>query len=125
MGLAETAKTLQQNISPEIAWLRKLRAYMAENTLEHLLEEYDQLEAYYRTEKGKADEKGVYIGTIDILERGHLAAFYGDVLKYAESKQHQDRHGGAEKAIKAHWEELQKMERGIRRRYEKQRAEEP
>lgn len=125
MGLAETAKTLQQNISPEIAWLRQLRVFTEEWTDEKLIAEIDKIEAYSKTPEGRADQKKVYLDTLDILEKGSLAEFYRRVLKYAESKQHQDRHGGAEKAIKAHWEELQKMERGIRRRYEKQRAEEP
>ena len=77
MGLADTAKTLQQNISLEIAWLRKLRAYMAENTLEHLLEEYDQLEAYYRTEKGKADEKAFTSGRLTFWKEDIWLPFMG------------------------------------------------
>lgn len=126
MGLAEVARAARKEAtSPEIAWLRQLRAFTEEWTDEKLIAEIEKIEAYSKTPEGRADQKKVYLDTLDILEKGSFAEFYRRVLKYAESKQRQDRHGGAEKAIKAHWEELQKTERGIRRRYEKQRAEEP
>ena len=125
MGLAETAKTLQQNISPEIAWLRQLRAFVEEWTDEKLIAEVEKIEAYSKTPEGRADQKKVYCDTLDILEKGSLAEFYRRVLKYAEAKQRKDRNGGGEKAIKAHWEELQRMEKGIKMRHEKQRQERP
>lgn len=125
MGLADTAKNLQQNISPEIAWLRRLRAFTEEWTDEKLIAEIDKIEAYSKTPEGRADQKRVYCNTLDILEKGSLANFYRDVLKYAEIKQRKERNGGGEKAIKVHWEELQKMESSIKMRYEKQRKEEP
>ena len=124
MGLADTAKNLQQTTaSRELSWLRELRAFIQENTTKRLLEEYAELEEYSKTEAGRADGKGLEMKAIDIMERGHLAAFYEDVLKYAEQKQRKDRNGGAEKAIRAHWDQLQKMEKGIKNKYEKQRRE--
>lgn len=125
MGLADTARHIQEtSISRELKYLKGLRAFTEEWTDEKLIAEIDKIEAYYITPEGRADQKKVYCDTLDILEKGSLAEFYRGVLKYAEGKQRKDRNGGGEKAIKAHWEELQKMESGIRRRYEKQRAEE-
>ena len=117
MSLAETAKQLQQE-SPaaEILWLRGLRAFVAENSAEQLLEELDALLA----ERENADKQGLYLRTLALVERGHLADFYGRVLQYAELKERGEK-GGAAQAIRRHWGELQQMERGIKRRYEKLR----
>lgn len=117
MGLGEAARELQkENVSAEILWLRELRAFVAENSAEQLLEELDAL----LVERENADKQGLYLRTLALVERGHLADFYGRVLKYAEIKQRQEKDGG-EKAIRRHWEELQQMERGILERYKKQR----
>ena len=124
MGLADTAKSLQENsISRELAWLRQLRKFTEENTNEKLIAEFNRIEAYGQTLEGKANPKKVWIMTTDILERGSLAEFYRRVLQYAEIKQKKNRNGGGEKAIRLHWDELQRMEKGIKKRYEKQREE--
>lgn len=127
MGLTDTVKSLQaqeeKKISRELAWLRKLRTYTEEWTDEKLIAECDGLEAYYHTEKGQGDGLAVSLQLIDILEKGSLAAFYRAVLEYAAKKQKQDKIGGGEKAIRLHWEQLQRMEKYIKRRYEKQRRE--
>lgn len=125
MGLADTAKSLQEHpsISQELKYLKYLRAFTKEWTDEKLISEIERVEIYSKTAEGRADQKGVYLATVDILEKGSLAEFYRRVLQYAEIKQRKDRNGGGEKAIKAHWDELQRMEQGIRRRYEKQRQE--
>ena len=125
MGLADTAKNLQQTTaSRELFWLRKLRAFTEEWTDARLIAEIEKIEAYSQTEEGKKNQLQVYLQTIDVLEKGSLSNFYRDVLEYAEIKQRKDRNGGGEKAIKAHWDKLQQMERNIKSRYEKQRREE-
>ncbi len=117
MSLAETAKQLQQESpSAEILWLRELRAFVAENSAEQLLEELDALLA----ERENADEQALFLRTLALVERGHLADFYGRVLQYAEIKQ-RSKNDSAEKAIRRHWEELQQMERGILEHYKKLR----
>lgn len=127
MGLADTAKSLQAQeeakISQELAWLRKLRAFTEEWTDENLIKEIDRVEVWSKTPEGRADQKKAYLDTLEILEKGSLANFYRKVLEYAAIKQRKDRDGGGEKAIRLHWDELQKMERGIKKRFEKQRRE--
>ena len=120
MGLGETAKQLQQESpSAEILWLRELRAFVAENSAEQLLAELDALLA--ESEKAEnADEQGLYLRTLALVERGHLADFYGRVLQYAERRQ-RSKNDSAEQAIRRHWEELQQMERGIAKHYERLR----
>ena len=127
MGLADTAKSLQEHpsISRELVYLRQLRAFTKEWPDEKLIAEIDKVEAYSKTPEGRADQKKVYLDTLDIMEKGSLAEFYRRVLKYAATAERKDRNGGGEKAIKDHWEKLQKMERGIKKRYEKQRQEGP
>lgn len=117
MGLGETAKQLQQESpSEEILWLRELRAFVAENSVAQLLAELDALLA----EREEADRRGLYLRTLALVERGHLADFYGRVLQYAEIRQRR-KDDSAEKAIRRHWEELQQMERGILEHYKKLR----
>ena len=124
MGLADTIKDLQQtSISRELAWLRELRTFTEEWTNKRLIAEIDRIEVFSLTEEGKRNQLQVWLQTIDALEKGSLANFYRDVLEYAAIKQRKDRDGGGEKAIRAHWDELQRMERGIKQRYEKQREE--
>lgn len=114
MGLGEAARELQkESPSAEILWLRELRAFVAENSAEQLLEELDALLA----ERENADEQALFLRTLALVERGHLADFYGRVLQYAERRQ-RNKNDSAEKAIRRHWEELQQMERGIKRRYD-------
>lgn len=117
MSLGETAKQLQkESPSAEILWLRELRAFVAENSAERLLEELDALLA----ERENADEQALFLRTLALVERGHLADFYGRVLQYAERRQ-RDKNDSAEQAIRRHWEELQQMEKSLKHRYEKLR----
>ena len=116
MGLAETARSLQA-VSKELQWLRDLRGYTAAHDADGLREEICKLEA--ESEQGAAAET-IYLRTLDVLKEWHLADFYSRVLKYAELKERAEK-GGGEAAIRRHWPELQQMERGIKRRYEKLR----
>ena len=119
MSLAETAKQLQQE-SPaaEILWLRGLRAFVAENSAAQLLAELDALLA--ARAEAEADKQTLFLRTLALIERGEKADFYSRVLQYAELKERGEK-GGAAQAIRRHWGELQQMERGIKRRYEKLR----
>lgn len=120
MGLGETVRELQkETVSAEILWLRGLRAFVAENSVERLLEELDALLTESESAE-KADRQGLYLRTLALIERGHLADFYGRVLQYAEIKQ-RSKDDSAEKAIRRHWEELQQMEKSLKHRYEKLR----
>lgn len=117
MGLGEVARELQkESPSAEILWLRGLRAFVAENSAEQLLEELDALLA----ERENADRQALFLRTLALVERGELADFYGRVLQYAEIRQRR-KPDSAEQAIRRHWEELQQMERGITKHYEKLR----
>ena len=89
----------QESPAAEILWLRGLRAFVAENSTERLLAEADALDAA-RAET-EADKQALFLRTLTLIERGEK--------------------GGAEQAIRRHWGELQQMERGIKRRYEKLR----
>lgn len=102
----------QESPAAEILWLRGLRAFVAKNSLEQLLTELDALLA----ERETADKQGLYLRTLALIERGELADFYSRVLQYAELKEREEK-GGAEKAIRRHWGELQQMERGIEKHY--------
>lgn len=116
MGLAETARSLQA-VSKELQWLRDLRTYTAAHDADRLQREMDRLEA--ESEQGAAAET-IYLRTLDVLKEWHLADFYSRVLKYAELKERGEK-GGAEKAIRRHWGELQQMERGIAENYKRLR----
>ena len=104
----------QESPAAEILWLRGLRAFVAENSTERLLAEADALDA------ARADKQALFLRTLTLIERGEKADFYSRVLQYAELKERGEK-GGAEQAIRRHWGELQQMERGIKRRYEKLR----
>lgn len=108
----------QESPAAEILWLRGLRAFVAENSAAQLLAEADALDAA-RAET-EADKQALFLRTLTLIERGEKADFYSRVLQYAELKEREEK-GGAEKAIRRHWGELQQMERGIKRRYEKLR----
>ena len=108
----------QESPAAEILWLRGLRAFVAENSTERLLAEADALDAA-RAET-EADKQALFLRTLTLIERGEKADFYSRVLQYAELKERGEK-GGAEQAIRRHWGELQQMERGIKRRYEKLR----
>ena len=70
--------------------------------------------------EAEADKQALFLRTLALIEKGEKADFYSRVLQYAELKEREEK-GGAEKAIRRHWGELQQMERGIKRRYEKLR----
>lgn len=106
----------QESPAAEILWLRGLRAFVAENSTERLLAEADALDAA----RAEADKQALFLRTLALIEKGEKADFYSRVLQYAELKEREEK-GGAEKAIRRHWGELQQMERGIKRRYEKLR----
>lgn len=89
----------QESPAAEILWLRGLRAFVAENSTARLLAEADALDAA-RAET-EADKQALFLRTLTLIERGER--------------------GGAAQAIRRHWGELQQMERGIKRRYEKLR----
>lgn len=116
MGLAETARSLQA-VSKELQWLRDLRTYTAAHDADRLQREMDRLTA--ESEQGEAAET-IYLRTLDVLKEWHLADFYSRVLQYAELKERGEK-GGAEKAIRRHWGELQQMERGIAENYKRLR----
>ena len=106
----------QESPAAEILWLRGLRAIVAENSAAQLLAELDALLA----ERENADKQGLYLRTLALVERGHLADFYGRVLQYAELRERGEK-GGAAQAIRRHWGELQQMERGIAENYKRLR----
>lgn len=110
----------QESPAAEILWLRGLRAFVAENSTERLLAEADALDAARAEAEAEADKQTLFLRTLALIEKGEKADFYSRVLQYAELKEREEK-GGAEKAIRRHWGELQQMERGIKRRYEKLR----
>lgn len=123
MGLSDTAKSLRQEAaSPELRWLREMRAFVKKNSRENIIAEMEKIEAYSKTPEGSRPEKQerVYVMTVEVMERGHLAEFYGDVLKYAEAKERQEK-GGGEKSIREHRQQLEAMERGIKKKYKRER----
>lgn len=123
MSLSDTAKTLQaQTVSPELRWLREMRAFCKKNTTESLTEELEKIEAFSKTPEGSTPEgqERVYVMTVESMEKGTLAEFYGRVLKYAEIKERQEK-GGGEKGIQKHRQDIEAMERGIRKKYKIER----
>lgn len=98
----------QESPAAEILWLRGLRAFVAENSTERLLAE------------AEADKQVLFLRTLTLIEKGQKADFYSRVLQYAELKERGEK-GGAEKAIRRHWGELQQMERGIAENYKRLR----
>jgi len=123
MGLSDTAKNLrEQAASPELRWLREMRAFTKQNTREALLREKAEIEAYSHTPEGSSGAgcERVCARMADLLERGALAHFYGKVLEYAERKERREK-GGGEQAIRRHRQEIEGMERGIRKKYRRQR----
>lgn len=98
----------QESPAAEILWLRGLRAFVAENSTERLLAE------------AEADKQVLFLRTLTLIEKGQKADFYSRVLQYAELKEREEK-GGAEKAIRRHWGELQQMERGIAENYKRLR----
>ena len=123
MSLSDTAKTLQaQTVSPELRWLREMRAFCKKNTNEKLMEEIKKIEDYAKTPEGSTPDgqERVYVMTVEVMERGHLAQFYSDALKFAETKERQEK-GGGEKAIRERRQNLEAIERGIRKKYKIER----
>ncbi|WP_458407826.1 hypothetical protein [Anaerotignum sp.] len=123
MSLSDTAKTLQaQTVSPELRWLREMRAFCKKNTTESLTAELERIEAFYHTPEGSTPEgqERVYVMTVETMEKGSLAEFYSNVLKYAETKERQEK-GGGEKAIRENRQKIEAMERGIRKKYKIER----
>ena len=96
MSLSDTAKSLQaQTVSPELRWLREMRAFCKKNTTESLTAELERIEAFSKTLEGSTPEgqERVYVMTVETMEKGSLAEFYSDVLKYAEVKERQEKGG--------------------------------
>lgn len=123
MSLSDTAKNLQQQAaSPELRWLREMRAFVKKNSRENIIAEMEKIEAYSKTPEGSRPEEQerVYVMTVEVMERAHLADFYEKVLKYAESKERQEK-GGGEKSIREHLQQLEAMERGIKKKYKRER----
>lgn len=119
MGLSEIAKNLQQQAaSPELRWLREMRAFVNKNTKEKFISDVEKIEAYSKTPEGSKPEEQerVYIMTVEAMEIAHLADFYAKVLKCAESKERQEK-GGGEKFIRKHRQRLEAIERGIKKEY--------
>lgn len=108
----------QESQAAEILWLRGLRAFVAENSTERLLAEADALDA--ARAEAEADKQVLFLRTLTLIEKGQKADFYSRVLQYAELKERGEK-GGAEKAIRRHWGELQQMERGIAENYKRLR----
>ena len=104
----------QESPAAEILWLRGLRAFVAENSTERLLAEADALDAA-RTE-AEADKQALFLRTLTLIEKGQKADFYSRLLQYAELKERGAK-GGAEKAIRRPWGELQQMESGLSEHY--------
>lgn len=122
MSLSDTAKDLQQQAaSPELRWLREMRAFVKKNTKETIMAELEKIEDYSKTPEGSSpkEQEKVYAMTVKVLERAHLADFYARALKYAEIKERQEK-GGGEKAIKAHRQEIEKMERNLKKKYKRE-----
>lgn len=123
MSLSDTAKSLQeQTVSPELRWLRQMRAFCKKNTTESLTAELERIEAYSKTPEGSTPEgqERVYVMTVESMEKGTLAEFYGKVLKYAAIKEREET-GSAEKCIREHRQKIEAMERGIRKKYKIER----
>lgn len=108
----------QESPAAEILWLRGLRAFVAENSAAQLLAEADALDA--ARAEAEADKQALFLRTLKLIEKGQKADFYSRVLQYAELKEREEK-GGAEQAIRRHWGELQQMERGIAKHYERLR----
>ena len=104
----------QESPAAEILWLRGLRAFVAENSAAQLLAEADALDA--ARAEAEADKQALFLRTLKLIEKGQKADFYSRVLQYAELKEREEK-GGAEKAIRRQWGELQQMERGIEKHY--------
>ncbi len=123
MSLRDTAKGLrEQAASPELRWLREMRAFTKQNTREALLRERDEIEAYSHTPEGSSPAgcERVCARMADLLERGALVHFYEHVLEYAERKERQEK-GGGEKAIRSHRQEIERKEQYIKKKYRRQR----
>lgn len=123
MSLSDTAKSLQaQTVSPELRWLRQMRAFCKKNTKEKLLAEFDRIDAYYHTPEGSSPEgcERVCAMMAEMHEKATLADFYSRVLKYAEIEERQEK-GGGEKGIRKHRQEIEAIERGIKKKYRAER----
>ena len=119
MSLSDTAKSLQeQTVSPELRWLREMRAFCKKNTTESLTAELERIEAFSKTPEGSTPEgqERVYVMTVETMEKGTLVEFYGKVLEFAEIRERKEK-GGGEKAIRARRPIIEAMERGIRKKY--------
>lgn len=123
MSLSDTAKNLQaQTVSPELRWLREMRAFCKKHTTEKLLADADKIEAFYHTPEGSSPEGCEKVCSLmaELHERAALADFYGRVLKAAEIEERKEK-GGAERAIRERRQELEACERGIRKKYRAER----
>lgn len=119
MSLSDTAKNLQeQTVSPELRWLREMRAFCKKNTTESLTAELERIEAFSKTPEGSTPEgqERVYVMTVETMEKGTLSEFYGRILNAAETAERKEK-GGAERAIRERRQKLEACERGIRKKY--------
>lgn len=123
MSLSDTAKNLQQQAaSPELLWLREMRAFVRKHTDDWLKAEWERLDDFYETPEGKTWEGQEKISArgAELHEIGELAKFYGDVLEYAEAKERKEK-GGGENSVRMHWKKLKGKESSIKEKYRKER----
>lgn len=123
MGLSDTAKNLRQEAaSPELRWLREMRAFVRKHTDDWIKAEWEKLDDFYETPEGKTWDGREKIAArgAELHEIGALAKFYSDVLEYAEARERQEK-GGGENAVRQHWEQLKAMESGIKEKHRRER----
>ena len=123
MGLADAAREAKREAaSPELLWLREMRKFVNTHTDEMIDKMWADIGAFDEkaeswTEDGR---KKLCVMIAQVQEITEMRKFYRDVLKCAETAERKEK-GGGEKGVKEYRQDLEKIERSIRKKYEQER----